>query len=575
MANVIVATSQPVELHALCDIAQSAGHKLVGKAVTGQQALRLVRELQPDLLIASPDLPKVSGFEVLRRLKVQALPTRIILFGAETASHFVERCFHAGADGFVGKQEDEKELRRAIAAVLSGHRYFPNQDRPVHSGDTNNPLSTLSEREFSVFRYLVQGHSNSSIANELSISPKTVSTHRGNLSRKLDACSLLDLVEVAKQYGVLPGSGTQEAEVSDMSATPDADVAMMRAMLDGTPLPLHVRDMEGRLIACNDAYLTLNKTTLEDAIGTRLTDMDWLPAGAAQAMHDKYLAHVMAGKPASGDREITRHGKRVILHTWATPYHGPDGRMIGMVCGSLDVTGREDVLKALAIERDAADVVRAALSRLLSALADELEPLAALLREVQASQQASRTHSADGLASRSGAAVQRLERLSRGVRELVRLDQGESHLSFDRVEPEALTREVVEAVQAEVFASRSAISLSVSGVADMPVILDRERYTQLLWLLMRRVLVQPYPLTVDVRLNVAERGGDACMLTVEVESSPEKRSAAHAAAIVEAGSDLVLLLGDRLVQLMHGTLRSANSAAGSTRVILRLPAPRA
>jgi DNA-binding NarL/FixJ family response regulator len=578
MANVIVATSQPVELHALCDIAQGAGHEVVGKAVTGQQAVRLVRELKPDLLIASPDLPRVSGLEALRRIKAQSLRTRIILFGAETAPHFVERCYRAGADGFVGKQEDEKELRRAIAAVLSGHRYFPNLDRPGYSADTNDPLLALSEREFSIFRYLVQGYSNAHIADELSISPKTVSTHRGNLCDKLNTRSLVDLVDIAKQYGVLPNSGGQNVEGSDVPGLPDAEVGVLRAMLDGTPLPLHVRDMEGRLIACNEAFLSTNKTTLEEVIGTRLTEVDWLPAGTAQAMQDKYLELVAAGKPASADQELIVHGKRAIFHSWATPYHGPDGQVVGMVCGTLDVTNREDVLKALAIERDGADAVRAGLSRLLSALAEELEPLAALLREVQASRQASHVPSeGDALASSTGATALRLERLSRAVRDLARLEQGQTRLSFDRVVPEALIRNVVEAAQADKFARQSTISLSVSGAADTPVTLDRERVAQLLSLLIRRVLVRPFPPTVDVRLDVADRGSDVRMLTVEIESVSENHSesARHTEAIVEAASDLILLLCGRLVELMHGTLRAADSASGARRIVLRIPAPRA
>lgn len=576
MANVIVATGQPVELQALCAIVREAGHNVAGQTQTGQSIMQLLRTTKPDLLIVSTTLPGMDGFEVLRHIKARALSTRVILFGAETASHWVERFYQAGAHGFVGNQEDAAELRRAIAGVLSGHRYFPNFEPSNDARDGANPLSALSERELTILRYLVRGTSNVDIAAELNISEKTVSTHRANLRKKLNARTLVDLVETARTHGLIKESSGSAIGTSELFEASDTDVALLRAMLDGTPLPLHVRDREGRLVAGNEAFLSMHNTTLEKVIGTRITDVDWLPAQTAQDFQQRYLQRMTAGKAVSADIETIRHGKRVVFHAWATPYHSPDGRLLGMVCGSIEVTDREDLLKVLAMERDNAAAVHAGMSRFLIAICEELETPAGLLREIVPQRQDERAGAASQtLAARASDAAQRLGRLIAGIRDLVGLEQGQRHLSFDRVSPDQLTRTVVEATQPQAASRGATLSFQMSGDATTPVTLDSHRYAQLVAMLIRFMLAQRPHAAVEVSLDVTASTADTQRLTVEIASllpsGPDDTR--HEELIVSAATDLGLLLCRRFAELMHGTLHAVESASGITRVVLRLFLP--
>jgi DNA-binding NarL/FixJ family response regulator len=186
MANVIVASGQPVELAALAEIVRGSGHKVIAEVTSGQKALRLVRDERPDMLVLATDIPLVDGIEVLRRLKSSGVTTRVLLYGEAGAKHIVQHSFDAGADGFVGRDESAEELRRAIGGVLSGHRYFPYFEKVEWLArkrlDPANPVSALSQRELTILRYLARGVPNIQIAQELSLSPKTVSAHRNRLS---------------------------------------------------------------------------------------------------------------------------------------------------------------------------------------------------------------------------------------------------------------------------------------------------------------------------------------------------------------------------------------------------------
>ncbi|HEK0204970.1 TPA: response regulator transcription factor [Pseudomonas aeruginosa] len=203
MSRILIVDDHPVIRMAMKMLLEAEGHQIVGDTDNGVDAISLGRELKPDLVILDIGIPRLDGLEVISRLMVLALPLKILVLTGQSASLFALRSMQAGAAGFVCKQGGLAELVTAVNAVASGYSYFPSSAmRPVQQGaysDDVELLGRLSDREVSVLQYLSQGYSNKQISEQMFISKKTVSTYKARLLLKLNAGSLVDLIEFAKR----------------------------------------------------------------------------------------------------------------------------------------------------------------------------------------------------------------------------------------------------------------------------------------------------------------------------------------------------------------------------------------
>lgn len=203
MSRILIVDDHPVIRMAMKMLLETEGHQIVGDTDNGVDAISLGRELKPDLVILDIGIPRLDGLEVISRLMVLALPLKILVLTGQSASLFALRSMQAGAAGFVCKQGGLAELVTAVNAVASGYSYFPSSAmRPVQQGaysDDVELLGRLSDREVSVLQYLSQGYSNKQISEQMFISNKTVSTYKARLLLKLNAGSLVDLIEFAKR----------------------------------------------------------------------------------------------------------------------------------------------------------------------------------------------------------------------------------------------------------------------------------------------------------------------------------------------------------------------------------------
>ncbi|WP_134584866.1 response regulator transcription factor [Pseudomonas aeruginosa] len=203
MSRILIVDDNPVIRMAMKMLLEAEGHQIVGDTDNGVDAISLGRELKPDLVILDIGIPRLDGLEVISRLMVLALPLKILVLTGQSASLFALRSMQAGAAGFVCKQGGLAELVTAVNAVASGYSYFPSSAmRPVQQGaysDDVELLGRLSDREVSVLQYLSQGYSNKQISEQMFISNKTVSTYKARLLLKLNAGSLVDLIEFAKR----------------------------------------------------------------------------------------------------------------------------------------------------------------------------------------------------------------------------------------------------------------------------------------------------------------------------------------------------------------------------------------
>lgn len=208
MSNALVVDDHPVIRLAVRMLLERAGHKVLGEADNGLDALQLAREQLPDLMVLDIGIPKLGGLEVIRRLQAQSAGVRILVFTSVPASQFAVRCMSAGAWGFVAKAGDLRELEHAITTVMSGYRHFPYEavnsvQNSAFVTSEQALIGTLSNRELSVLKLLAIGKTNMEIADDLLLSNKTISTYKARLQEKLNLHTLVDLIEFAKRNDLI------------------------------------------------------------------------------------------------------------------------------------------------------------------------------------------------------------------------------------------------------------------------------------------------------------------------------------------------------------------------------------
>jgi len=176
---------------------------------SGQEALQLVGELRPDLVIMDLSLPDSAGLDLIRRLKARAPATRILVCCLHDEALFAERTVRAGALGFISKREPTENLMGAVRRVLAGKVYLSHGmvERVVsglagrRAGD-GQAVGGLSDREFEVFGLIGRGLPTGVIAERLHLSVKTVESHREKIKRKLGLACSAELARCAVQWSL-------------------------------------------------------------------------------------------------------------------------------------------------------------------------------------------------------------------------------------------------------------------------------------------------------------------------------------------------------------------------------------
>jgi two-component system, NarL family, response regulator NreC len=186
--------------------------QIVGEASDGQTALQIVQHLKPDILLLDLVLPKLNGLDVARSVHNISPGTQVIVLSMHSNEAYVVDALKIGVAGYVLKDKATEEILEAIRYVLEGERYLspPISGRVIESyiqriqESSMDSYETLSDREREVFTLAAEGHSNPEIAQMLSISPRTVETHRSNVMRKLGLRTQTDLIRYAYTAGHHP-----------------------------------------------------------------------------------------------------------------------------------------------------------------------------------------------------------------------------------------------------------------------------------------------------------------------------------------------------------------------------------
>lgn len=183
--------------------------EVIGEASNGSAAIKLARELAPDIVVMDISMPEMNGLKATKKLKQLCPDVKILTLTRHTDDAYLQQLIQAGASGYVLKQSAPTELIRAIHAISAGKSYLdPALTNKVLGGYASRAASLrgekksdLTDREAEVLRMIAWGYSNKEIAAKMEISVKTVEAHKANAMQKLDMRSRIDIV----RYAILQG----------------------------------------------------------------------------------------------------------------------------------------------------------------------------------------------------------------------------------------------------------------------------------------------------------------------------------------------------------------------------------
>jgi DNA-binding NarL/FixJ family response regulator len=179
--------------------------EIVGEADCGQEALTLISEHCPDIVIMDINMPGLSGIETTKQIREINSNIKVIALSMHSEKIYVMEMLNSGASGYLLKTCAFKELHRSINIVLSGETYLcPEIAKLVRNGSLNSihgkkstPMSILTPREKEVLQLIAEGYKTKDIAQKLKISIKTVDNHRAKLKKKLDIHNIAQLTKFA------------------------------------------------------------------------------------------------------------------------------------------------------------------------------------------------------------------------------------------------------------------------------------------------------------------------------------------------------------------------------------------
>lgn len=210
MIRLVIADDHPIVREGIKRLIDSSGDMiLVGEADDGQRLLATCRQYKPDVILLDISMPGPNFLELIEQLKRMLPETGILVLSIHSEEHYAFRALRAGASGYLNKQHSDVNLETAIRTVAEGRVYLSRKTAGnlAEEAQTDMPADldpkSLSKREFQVLHGLAMGKSISDIAGELSLSPKTVSTYKARLLRKLRLKSHADVVGYSLRHGIV------------------------------------------------------------------------------------------------------------------------------------------------------------------------------------------------------------------------------------------------------------------------------------------------------------------------------------------------------------------------------------
>lgn len=200
MIRVVIAEDQAMVLGALAALLETEGDiEVVGRAANGEDALAIVRDTRPDVLLTDIEMPKMTGLELAAAVKREALPTRVIILTTFARGGYLRRALETGASGYLLKDSPAEQLANAVRRVKAGGRVVD----PELAAEAWGEPDPLTDRERQVLRMAGDGQTSADIAATLNLSEGTVRNYLSEAISKLGAGNRVEAARIAREKGWL------------------------------------------------------------------------------------------------------------------------------------------------------------------------------------------------------------------------------------------------------------------------------------------------------------------------------------------------------------------------------------
>jgi DNA-binding NarL/FixJ family response regulator len=207
-------------------LSMQQGIKVVGEARTGQEAIVMAKELMPDVVVMDITMPNMDGLEACQHIRNKQPATQVLMLTMHESEEYFLQALRMGAVGYLVKKAAPSDLQMAISSIAQGGAFlYPGlakalirsytasstlavqASRDLKTANNSNlaqALGVLTPREIEILKLVAEGHTNQEIADQLTLSIKTVQAHRANVMEKLDLRDITHLVRFAIRYGLIP-----------------------------------------------------------------------------------------------------------------------------------------------------------------------------------------------------------------------------------------------------------------------------------------------------------------------------------------------------------------------------------
>lgn len=365
-------------------------------------------------------------------------------------------------------------------------------------------------------------------------------------------------------------------------------VAFKRAMINGTPHPIYVRDRQGRLVTCNASYLAMLGLQREDVLGKTVTEGALASADEAREYEANYQRVMASGEPDLGDRRLTLPGGEVLtIYHWVLPYRGSDGAVDGLIGGWLDISERQHLLDAQQEARDAAESANRAKTTFLATMSHEIRtPMNAIIGMLELAQKKSDQGIIDRFAlDVASNAAHGLLDLIGDILDIARIESGKLSLSPERANLRSLVESTLRVFEGLARQKRIGLHFDCTGDTDTDVEVDPLRFRQVLSNLIGNAIKFTDQGDVRVIYRATTEGNELAVCVEVVDSGQgiaaedlphlfapfsQARNNQHSA---RSGTGLGLAISRTLCEMMGGSLELSSELGRGTRVVVNLRLP--
>jgi len=387
------------------------------------------------------------------------------------------------------------------------------------------------------------------------------------LQRKLNVDSLAQVLEIAWRQGLLGGM----EPVAERADAEQPAQERFQQIFDAMPMPVALRDTEGRLLACNQQYLTFHAVTQEQALGMRIIDSSVLTPEEALRMHQNYLQAVTLAQPFRDELILRYRDRQMAVRSWGVPFHDSQGSLVGMLCSTVDITDHEQQIASLSQTREQRRSITRTRTLFLQDAAEQLmTQLDGIIKSVhRVSHQQPDNQRLGSIQSGLLTVQEQIQVLL----DVVRIERGIVVLIPVKAELNQLTRDEVAAFNGRHPATPSTVALQTEA-HPANVWVDPARYRQMVRSILEYCLSLGLP---DIVVQCQATPAPQAELDWQLHIKPGPTSLAEGLADYLTQNEInpQLALGSRLMALMNGELSLEPPGADGPLAILCIRFPQA